>query len=97
MFQNTGCYDLISGRPLALIRWPGDPAETHPGANAQRRELDASLDKTLRIAPKAPDRVHTYLDLAAERDLAVVLTNFLDPSGIGVCSCHVSSRAIRRW
>ncbi|MEV6102833.1 cellulase family glycosylhydrolase [Nocardia sp. NPDC051981] len=32
-----------------------------------------------RIVPKALDRVHTYLDLAAERDLAVVLTNFLDP------------------
>ncbi|MFQ6326526.1 glycoside hydrolase family 5 protein [Nocardia sp. CWNU-33] len=32
-----------------------------------------------RIAPQAVDRVHTYLDLAAERDLAVVLTNFLDP------------------
>jgi endoglucanase len=32
-----------------------------------------------RIAPEVADRVHAYLDLAAERGLAVVLTNFLDP------------------
>ncbi|MFF0454487.1 glycoside hydrolase family 5 protein [Nocardia africana] len=32
-----------------------------------------------RIAPETFDRIHTCLDLAAERDLAVVVTNFLDP------------------
>ncbi|MTE12113.1 glycoside hydrolase family 5 protein [Nocardia aurantiaca] len=42
-----------------------------------------------RIAPHIVDRVHTYLDLATERGLAVVLTNFLDPDLIAAPAQHL--------
>jgi endoglucanase len=42
-----------------------------------------------RIDPRTLDRIHHYLDLAAEHHLAVVLTNFLDPDLIADPQTHL--------